>query len=50
MYIINLKESGFNFKRNAKQKQRDIAFRIMLAFIGAAATFIFGLIIKGIFG
>lgn len=50
MYVINLKENGFNFKRNAKQRQRDIAFRIMLAFIGAAATFIFGLIIKGIFG
>ena len=50
MYVINLKESGFNFRRNAKQKQRDIAFRIVLAFIGAVATFIFGLIIKGIFG
>lgn len=50
MYVINLRESGFNYKRNAKQKQRDIAFRIMLAFIGAAATFFFGLIIKGIFG
>lgn len=50
MYVINLKESGFTFKRNAKQKQRDVAFRIILAFIGAAATFIFGLILKGIFG
>ena len=50
MYVINPKENGFAYKRCAKQKQRDIAFRIMLAFIGAAATFIFGLIIKGIFG
>ncbi len=50
MYVINLKETGFNFKRSAKQKQRDITFRIVLAFIGAAATFIFGLILKGIFG
>lgn len=50
MYVINLKESGFAFRRTAKQKQRDIAFRIVLAFIGAAATFFFGLILKGIFG
>ena len=50
MYVINLKDNGFAYKRSAKQRQRDIAFRIMLAFIGAAATFIFGLIIKGIFG
>ena len=50
MYVINLKENGFAYKRAALQRQRDIAFRIMLAFIGAAATFIFGLILKGIFG
>lgn len=50
MYVINLKETGFSYKRAAKQRQRDIAFRITLAFIGAAATFIFGIIIKGIFG
>ena len=50
MYVISLKENGYAYKRNAKQRQRDIAFRIMLAFIGAAATFIFGHIIKGIFG
>ena len=50
MYVISLKENGLAFKRNAKQRQRDIAFRIVLAFVGAAATFIFGLIIKGIFG
>ena len=50
MYVINLKEAGFSYKRTIKQRQRDIAFRITLAFIGAAATFIFGIIIKGIFG
>ena len=50
MYVINLKESGFAFKRNEKQRRRDIGFRIVLAFIGAAATFIFGLILKGLFG
>lgn len=49
MYVINLKESGFAYKRNARQKQRDITFRIFLAFIGAFATFIFGLILRGIF-
>ncbi len=50
MYVITLKESGFAYKRNAKQKQRDIAFKIFLAFIGATATFIFGLILRGISG
>ena len=49
MYVINLKESGFAFKRTAKQKQRDITFKIFLAFVGAFATFIFGLILKTIF-
>lgn len=49
MYVISLKENGFAYKRSAKQKQRDIMFRIMLAFIGAAATFLFGIILKAIF-
>ena len=50
MYVINLKESGFSWKRNSKQRQRDISFRIFLAFLGALATFIFGVLLKGIFG
>lgn len=50
MYVINLKESGFAYKRNAKQKQRDITFKIFLAFIGALATFVFGVILRGLFG
>lgn len=49
MYVINLKDSGFAYKRTAKQKQRDVAFKIFLAFIGALATFIFGIILKAIF-
>jgi len=49
MYVISLKENGFAYKRTVKQKHRDIAFRIMLAFIGAAATFIFGILLKAIF-
>ncbi|MDE7330438.1 MAG: hypothetical protein K2N30_05080 [Clostridia bacterium] len=49
MYVINLKESGFAFKRTAAQRRRDITFKIFLAFIGALATFIFGLILKGLF-
>ena len=50
MYVINLKESGFAFRREAKQRRRDVGFKIFLAFVGALATFIFGLILKGIFG
>ena len=43
MYVINLKESGMSYKRMIRQRQRDIAFRIALAFVGALATFLFGL-------
>ena len=50
MYVINLKEAGFSYKRTIAQRRRDIAFRVGLAFIGALSTFIFGLIIKSIFG
>lgn len=50
MYVISLKENGKAYRRLAKQKQRDVAFKIFLAFIGATATFIFGLIIRAIFG
>ena len=50
MYVISLKENGMAFKRSAKQKQRDVFFKIFLAFVGAVATFVFGLILKAIFG
>lgn len=50
MYVISLKESGLAFKRNEKQRRQDILNKIFLALIGATATFIFGLILKAIFG
>lgn len=50
MYVIRLKENGFAWKRAAKQKQRDISFKIFLAFLGALATFVFGLILKSFTG
>lgn len=50
MYVINMKESGHSFMREARQRKRDVSFRIFLAFIGAFATFIFGLILKAVFG
>ncbi len=50
MYVIHMKENGFAWKRAAKQKQRDISFKIFLAFLGALATFVFGLILKAITG
>jgi hypothetical protein len=50
MYVISLKENGFTFNRAKKQRRRDILFKIFLAFIGALATFIFGLILKALFG
>ena len=50
MYVINLKDNGFAWKRVEKQRQRDVSFRIFLAFLGALATFIFGLILKSFTG
>jgi hypothetical protein len=50
MYVINLTNNGKSYPRIAKQRKRDVIFKIFLAFIGAFATFIFGLIIKAIFG
>lgn len=50
MYVITLKESGFAYGRTKAQRRRDVAFKIALAFIGAVATFVFGLILRGIFG
>lgn len=49
MYVISLKENGFAFKRAASQRRRDITFRIFLAFLGAFATFIFGIILRSVF-
>lgn len=46
MYVITLKESGLNFRRTQKQRLRDVIYKIALAFLGAFATFIFGLILK----
>ena len=50
MYVITLKESGFAFRRGQAQRRRDVTFRLALAFAGAVATFVFGLILRGIFG
>jgi hypothetical protein len=50
MYVINLTDNGKVYKRAARQRQRDVLFKIFLAFIGAFATFIFGIIIRSIFG
>ena len=50
MYVITLKESGYAFRRSQKQRRRDIWFKIALAFVGALAPFIFGLILRSIFG
>lgn len=49
MYVIALKENGLAFKRNQKQKRLDVINKILLAFVGAVATFVFGLILKAIF-
>ena len=50
MYVITLKESGMNFRRARKQRVRDVFYKLALAFIGALATFIFGIILKAISG
>ena len=49
MYVISLKENGFAYKRNSAQRRRAVAFKIFLAFVGAFATFSFGVILRGLF-
>lgn len=49
MYVISLKESGQTFKSGARQKRQELLNRIFMAFVGALATFIFGLILKAVF-
>lgn len=48
MYVIMLKESGLNFRRAKQQRTRDVIYKIALAFVGAFATFIFGVILNAI--
>ena len=48
MYVIMLKESGLNFRRAKRQRTRDVIYKIALAFVGAFATFIFGVILNAI--
>ncbi len=50
MYLIRLKERGFAYKRDYNGRKREIAFRILLAGVGALFTFLFGLLLKTIFG
>ncbi len=50
MYVITLREIGFSFKRGQIQRRREVWFKVALAFLGAVATFIFGLILRGLFG
>ena len=50
MYVITLKDRGMNVRREIKQRRLDVVYKICLAFIGAFATFIFGVILKAIAG
>ncbi len=50
MYVICLREKGFAYKRSASQQKRDFLYKIALAVIGATVTFLFGLILRSIFG
>ncbi len=49
MYVIALKENGLAYKRIKRQKRMDVVNKILLAMVGAVATFVFGLILKAIF-
>lgn len=49
MYVVSLKANGLAFKSETLQKRKEFLNRILTAFVGALATFIFGLILKAIF-
>lgn len=49
MYVLSLKANGQTFKNRSAQKRKELGNKILTAFVGALATFIFGLILKAIF-
>lgn len=49
MYVLSLKANGQAFKSRYAQKRKEFCNKILTAFVGALATFIFGLILKAIF-
>ena len=50
MYVIALKESGLAFRRARTQRRRDVTFKLALAAAGAVTTFVFGRILRSLFG
>lgn len=48
-YVINLKALGISYERERKSRQRELLYKLILAFIGAVATFIFSLLLKALF-
>ena len=50
MYVITLNERGLNFRRARSQRSREAVYRIALALLGAVATFVFGIILKAVWG
>lgn len=49
MYVLSLKANGVAYKNRYTQKRKELTNKILTAFIGAFATFIFGVILKAIF-
>lgn len=49
MFVISLKDSGLAYKSDKLKRRREMLYRLLTAFVGAFATFVFGLIIKAIF-
>ena len=50
MYVISLRESGLRYGSLKARRRRDAAYKMALAFAGVLATFVFGLILRAIFG
>ncbi len=50
MYVISVTEKSFKQKKELMAKRKDVYWKVLLAFIGALCTFIFGLILRAIAG
>ncbi len=49
VYVIHMREAGLNYRRQDYQRRRSLMFRLLLAALGALASFIVGALLRIIF-
>ena len=49
IYVIHMREAGLNYRRQDYQRKRSLFFRLLLAAVGAGASFLVGVLLRIIF-